>query len=160
MAVIYSKRNFECLEQCFDGERELYIKLATNLCNLSHFSMLVTSTSGNSYIAQFAEYIIDPATRKHVDKNVLNCGSIIMLFSEAAHIIVFYLNQIYAKHAQNIFSYFYVKVMSVCYSDHDHKFSLRDFDFHSIKCYETQNHTVKNYDRFMYITIRYAVKIV
>ena len=125
---------------CFDGERELYIKLATTLYNLSHFSMLVTSTSGNSYIAQFTEYITDPATRKHVDfnlgdfnKNIFNCGSIKILlqflgfsqaFSEAAHIIVFYLNQIHTKQAQ---------VKLVCYSDQDHKISLHDFGFHSMK---------------------------
>ena len=56
LAVLYNIQNFKCLEQESFND-VLYIKLATSICNLIDFSMLIVYRKNNSNIEQFVGYI-------------------------------------------------------------------------------------------------------
>ena len=66
LAVLYSKQNFKCLgRECFNGV--LYIKLATSICSLSDFIMLIVYRKKNLNIIKFVGHITYVVITKHVD---------------------------------------------------------------------------------------------
>ena len=66
IAVLYNKNSFTCLEQ-ENYIVVLYIKFATTLSSLNHFSMLILYRKINSNIVEFVGYVTYSAVTKHVD---------------------------------------------------------------------------------------------